>query len=348
MARLQGLVPCRVVPAREIRFTLRRSYGDLGVQAEPEQYEDIPAHSISGPDVARIVALQGVGRQTGAMTYCETGGASCRALFFRDSYMTDLAPYLARSFSHFLTLGTTTRVMLDAVDDWQADLVVSQVAERKLFFCETDHQLESYTTIFGATFDGPAGARLLKALLVRSEDPALAASLVAADHAELVQDPVHAFSLALIHESAGKIDTARHFAAQADRSRPEQPSFLALSARIYLASGEIMRAVDCARRAAEIAPNNGYFHELHCYTLVQAHDAQAALRVAQSALSRIRDSANLWYWSSVCQQAAGRAEAALSDLRNALKLSPDNPIYQIQYENLQRYQPGWSRAAILG
>ena len=50
MQALQHRVPCHTVPARDVHFTLRRAYGDLGSLTEPEQSEDVarPHHGWAG------------------------------------------------------------------------------------------------------------------------------------------------------------------------------------------------------------------------------------------------------------------------------------------------------------
>jgi hypothetical protein len=328
MDAVQPLVPCRVVPARHVSFAFRRSYGDLGSLMDPEQAEEIPVHNIQGPGAEILGSMEGVGRQTGTETRALGDVPACRALFFRDSYMTDLSPYLARSFSHFLTLGTTTRVLLDAVDAWGANLVVSQIAERKLFYYESDHLLDGYATTYGASFRGPAGARLLKALLLLREDPAEAARLIAADEATLLQDPLHAYSAALVSEANGDAARAERFIAAARAGDPDQPSFMALAARIALACGRLSDAVADAAQAARAAPYNGYFHELSTYCLVQAHEPAAALAAVEAGLTRVNDSPNLWFWASVCHQAVGNGEEAAARIVEALRLSPGNAVYE--------------------
>jgi hypothetical protein len=330
MQAVQGRVSCHVVPARDVHFTLRRSYGDLGSLTEPEQSEEIPIHTMEGPEVTMVTMMEGVGRQTCTEARAAIDLAPCRAMFFRDSYMTDLSPYLARSFSNFLTLGTTTRVMLDAVDDWQADLVVSQVAERKLIFRESDHQLDGYTTLFGGNFRTQAGAALLKALLLLREDPAESARLIAGHADALAEDAVQAYSAALICEANGDAGTAARFAETALASRPDHPSFLALAGRIALGAGRIQDAVGYTGKAVSAAPYNGYFHELHVYCLVQAHELPAALGAVTAALDAIPDSANLWFWGSVCHEASNQPEAALRCIREALRLVPADPAYAAQ------------------
>jgi hypothetical protein len=330
MRRVGELVPSRQVPARDVSFTMRRSYGDLGALMDPEEAEEIPVPSIAGEDVQVIRILEGAGRQTGTEALFGGGVPDSRALCFRDSYMTDLAPYLARSFGRFLALGTTTRVFLDAVDQWQADIVISEVAERKLFFPESDHQLDGYQAIYGGNFRSPAGGRLLKALLLYGTEPGAAAALIDADRPVLAEDPVHAYSAALICEANRDMAAAKAYAEASLAHAPDEASTRALAARIALGLGHFKDAVRLSGNAMETAPYNGYYQEFHVYALLQNGEGDAALRVVDQALARITDSANLWFWGSLCHEAAGHGARAARCAEEAFRLQPGNATYAAQ------------------
>ena len=327
MQRIAPLVPTRQVASRDVSFTTRRSYGDLGSLMDPEEAEDIPVPNIAGEDVQIVRNMAGAGRQTGTEALFTGDGPPTRALCFRDSYMTDLAPYLARSFQRLLTLGTTTRVFFDAVDRWEADIVISQVAERKLIFAESDHQLDDYQSTFGSTFRGPAGGRLLKALLLYKSSPGEAASLIAEDRQVFMDDAVQAYSAALICEAHGDIQAAQAYVAASLALAPDEASTLTLAARIALALGNLKDAVRLSGEAVRIAPFNGYYHEFHVYAQLQDGDGDAALGSVESALMRITDSANLWFWGSLCHDAAGHGARAARCANEALRLQPRNAVY---------------------
>ena len=224
--------------------------------------------------------------------------------------------------------------MLDAVDEWQADLVVSQVAERKLIFRESDHQLGGYAAMFGGEFRTPAGASLLKALLLLSDDPEESARLIAGHADALCQDAVHAYSAALICEANGDTAGAAMFAETALAAQPGQPCFLALAGRIALGAGRFEDAVQLTRRAVSAAPYNGYYHELYVYCLVQAQNLPAALAAVTAALAAITDSANLWFWGSVCHEASGQHGDAVRCIQQALDLVPAEAAYEAQLAKL--------------
>jgi len=331
LMRVAGqLVHHAPVRAVDLQFSLRKSYGDLGCQMQPEQSEEIPISSILSRDVKAARQFDGVGRLTATESSCDGTGVPRKALFFRDSFMTDLAPYVARSFSDLLTIGSTTRVLMDAVDDWGAHLVVSEVAERKLGFYETDHQLEGFEALYSVDYKSVLGKRLLQARIMLASDPAAAASLIRDDAHQFGGNAGQAFSAALVFEAAGLIDLADDLARCAVRLRPSQGSYLALAARTSLACGQTKQAADFAEASVIAAPFNGYFHELYVYCLLQIGKQAAALKAAETALAHMEDHPNLFYWASVLHASATETEMALSRIRCATKLDPVNPAYREQ------------------
>jgi hypothetical protein len=335
MAAVEKHVPCRTVPARDVQFSFRRSYGDLGSLMEPEQAQEIPVVRISGPEVTSTVQHDGVARQTSTESRFADQAARSRAIVFRDSFFTDLAPYVARSFAELLTLGTTTRMMMDLVERFAPDVVISQVAERKLCFLESDHQLEGYDTLYRGGYGSPVGKRLLQARIVMPADRAGALRMIENDDAQLRENAEHAFGAALIHEAAGRLQSADDLAQSALAARPENASFLALAARTALACGRLGQAAELAAAAAARGPYNGYFHELLVYCLMQNGQAPAALEAAEAALAHITDHANLWYWASVLQEAIGHPGRAVEHAAEAVKLDPEHQLYATQMQKLE-------------
>jgi predicted Zn-dependent protease len=227
--------------------------------------------------------------------------------------------------------------MFDAVETWRPSIVVSQVAERKLFYHGVDHQIDGFETIYHPNFRPAAGGRLLKAMLLRNQDPAAAKAAIVDHVGELAKDPVHAFSIALVMESAGDIDAAQRLIDDALEQRPDQPSFNALAARIALAKGQLATAVSFAAAAARLAPSNGYFHELHTYCVVQADGAAAAVKLVEAALRHVTDHPNLWYWASVCHAAVHQMAPAKAAIDCALALAPDDAAYLAHDEHVRSF-----------
>ena len=335
MARCVDCVPVR---AEALRFDFRKAYGDLGSQTLPEQVEEIPSVRIAGPEITHIKQFDGVGRQTATEAASPTDTGACRALFFRDSFMTDLAPYIVRTFGHTLTVGTTTRVLMDVCDDWKADVVVSEVAERRLGFYESDHQLESFKTLYCEGPDASISKRLLHARISLADEPAAALRLIGTDPEPYLVSPGYAFSASIIHEANGLPDSAQLLARHALEYCPTEGSFLALAARTALACQDFDTACQLSKRAIEHAGYNGYFHELHAYCLMHALDNEAALQAAEDALTHVQDNSNLYYWASVLHAGLGNSTGAVARIDEALALDPDNPVYHAQRRKLSESQ----------
>jgi hypothetical protein len=327
MRVLSAFLPCQIVPAAATRFTFRNSFGDLGSQCEPERRSEIPIVSFDGSEPVHVLDRSGAQRQTGTVTRMP-GAPPTRLLAFRDSFMTDLAPYLARSVSDFLTVGTTTRVMLDAVDEWGADAVISEVAERRLVAFETDHQTHRYDWLYMTDHSGELGKVMLRALnLLAAGDTKAAAALVREGCPRTTTDIAHAYSAAVIFEAAGDPGSADPFADAVLGAEPGNSAALALAARIRLATGRPAEACRLLSRATEAAPWNGAITELQVYALIQCSQPAAASVAAEQGLLRIQDHANLWYWAAVLREASGRVTEAGNATSRALELDPGNPAY---------------------
>ena len=326
MAKVLPLVAARMVPWSEIRFTYRSSYGDLGCLSDPEVRADIPVAAFSGHEPVRVLDRSGAQRQTATATRMP-GMPAGRVLAFRDSFMTDLSPYLARSFSDLLTLGTTTRVMLDAVNDWDADLVISEVAERRLVAFQTDHQPHRYEWLYMTDYSGEHGQAVLRALNLMPDDPAGAADIIRNEGRRCLANPSFAYSAALVLDAAGDTVAASGFVQSLLASHPGDTAALSLAAKLVLGAGRPGEAVCLLERAVEAAPWNGAYHEMLAYALLQNKCVTQAAGAAETAVKRIEDHANLWYWTAVLREASGRPARALKAVSCALSMDPGNEVY---------------------
>lgn len=321
MSTVLPLFPARVVPPSEVRFTHRSSYGDLGSLCDPELRAEIPVAAFSGPDPEWRLDRSGAQRQTTTATHMQDAPPG-RVLAFRDSFMTDLSPYLARSVRDLLTVGTTTSVLLDAAYEWGADLVISEVAERRLNAFETDHQPHRYAWLYMTDHSGAHGQAMLRALNLMHGDPGAAAAIVRNEAGRCLEDPSHAYSAAVILDAAGDPAGASRFVQSILETTPGDTAALALASKLVLGAGRADEAVTFLERAVEIAPWNGAYWELLVYALIQDRRPVQAHSAAESALVRIRDHANLWYWAAVLREASGARESALEAVSRALALHP--------------------------
>ncbi len=326
MARILPLRTGRVVPPSEVRFTHRWTYGDLGTLCDPELRVEFPVANFSTPEPERLLQRLGAQRQT--VTVTRTPDApSARVLVFRDSFMTHLAPYLARSFSDLFTVGTTARVMLDVVGEWGADLVISEVAERRLLEFQSDHQPHSFEWMYMTDYSGEHGRAMLRARNVMQADPAQAAAIVRGEGDRCLADPSHAYTAAIILDAAGDLGAATRFVDSVIESRPANAAALCLRARLALGAGQSGEAACLVQRAVEVAPWNGAYQELLVYALREDGRARQALDAAEAALLRIDDHAGLWYWAAILRNDLGYPDSALDAVNRALVLDPFTQAY---------------------
>ena len=321
MTHILPLRHAHLVSSSEVRFNHRWSYGDLGTLCDPELRAEFPVATFSTPDPERLLERRGAQRQSVTATRTPLAPPA-RVLAFRDSFMTHLAPYLARSFSDLLTVGTTTRVMLDVVDSWGPDLVISEVAERRLLEFETDHQPHGFEWMYLTDYAGEHGEAMLRARNVMEDDPVQAAAIIRKEGDRCLADPLHAYSAAVILAAAGDPDAAAPFLDHLLAANRNDTAALCLKSKLAIAAGRSGEAARLLEHAVEAAPWNGAYHELLVYALREDGRTRAASEAAEAALLRIEDHAGLWYWAAMLREELGQRDAALDAARRALLLGP--------------------------
>lgn len=323
------------IRARDVEFKFRRSFGDLGTLVEPEQVEQIPVATMPRHQAEVVFENEGVGRIQVKETHSLTAEQS-RAMFFRDSFMSDQAVYIFRSFSNVLMAGTTTRVYLDAVDDWKPDIVISQVAERRLSLEARDHQLDRFDDTFRMDCGSPHGKLVSLGMLhVDRGDAAGALEQIASLRHDPDLAPGYAFEAAKICAANGDWAGAEALMENARSRRPSHASYQCFAAKIQLALGRCGEALQLARSAVELAPYNGFYQEVYIYSLITAGEYQRAREHANDALSRIFDSGFLWYWGSIAREKAGDIGNAAEAAEQAVALLPNHPPFLDQAEKFR-------------
>lgn len=313
------------IPARDVVFKFKRLFGDLGVQMEPEQSEMVPTAILSGHEGAVEASNDGVGRVGLLYSYSSTAVKS-KAMFYRDSFMSDLFPYITRSFSETMMAGSTSRVFLDFVDSWKPNIVTNEIGERRLHVWESDHGPECFEDIYRNDFTGPSGKAALRAMLhlQRGNDSEAAIhTREFADHNDL--DPGLAYIAARVAFSQRAFADAERLINMALAGWPERPSYLCLASQAAFGLGDNKRAISLARRSIEQMPYNGYFHELLLYELITDGQHEAAYAHVQSVLADFDDNQILHFWAAALREYKGEMESACEAIAEALILYPEDP-----------------------
>lgn len=325
---LAPLVPMSELQAHDVVFEYRRVFGDLGVLVEPERSEETPRAKLSRNDHQRIYDNEGLAR-TGCIETLAPGAAQARALFLRDSFMTEQFDYIGRSFRNVLCAGTTTSLFLDEVDAWKPDVVVTHVGERRLYAYEPDHRQDTFEDVFRTDFTSPHGRAAQKAmLLLGARRTTEALDSLAGFEGDAALRPDHAYVLAQVLHANGLHERAWAAVAVALNACPGRPSYLSMGAKIQLALGGIREAVTFAERALETAPYNGHYHQVYAYVLLSKGDAAGARRHLQATLHDIDDYATLWYFQSLACEAFGDRLGASEAIVEAMLLDGSEPAYK--------------------
>ena len=322
---LEALVPMSHIRASDISFEFRPTFGDLGASVVPERLEAAPRLTLERNPFQNVYVNDGFRRNGCQQTFAPSAAPS-RALFYRDSFFTFLAEYVARSFRDMLCVGSTS-FFLDEVDRWKPHVVVSECGERRLSYYASDHRRDSFEDLFRADFASAKGRVAHKALMLLGEGLiAQALSEIAPLEAATDLDPDHAYALAQVYVAAGDFDRAATAIEVARGALPERTSFLSIEATIALARGDTAIALDRAERALALAPYNGYHHETYATILINCHAAAEARRHLDSTFAEIDDSGVLWYLSSLASRACGDDASASETIVQALTLDPSRLV----------------------
>ncbi len=102
-----------------------------------------------------------------------------------------------------------------------------------------------------------------------------------------------------------------------------------------LDAGMTSAAVEDARRAVELEPENGMTLNMLCWTLIQDGRAQTALPLCEQAVALEPESGAIVHSHAAALEALGRLDEALPLYRRAWQLSPDDPEIVEDYERTQ-------------
>lgn len=314
-----------IVEAREVRYRFRRSYGDMGALVEPEVIVEVPVPVVEGPSRAAVKLLfdrRGAAREGWGAWECASGRG--RALVARDSFATELAPFVNATFARVDWISAQQALPFEVVDAERPDLLVWEVAERRLPFPPRDH------LPFGAcethAFDphSPAGRAGLDAVANRLDGhvgPALAAArqAVALD----AGDAVSRFWLAQLLLELGRFGEAEAAVGEALALRDDRAAYWHLRNIALRHLGRRGEALDASRRAVALLPDNGLFVSHLGFNLLAAGRTGEAVETMRECRAVVSDCEELCYWLARALLAAGEREAALAAAVDCFLLQPD-------------------------
>lgn len=298
----------RVVEPADVTFATKQAFGDLSILRQPEgQPETIPLAVIRGRHRAHTVSKNTtVLRNRVIRTRSDTAPPTA-ALIFHDSYATAQAKFWARSFGRTTFAGVTHRVYLDAVERERPDVVISIMAEHRLFEWPNDHDHWTFADDFESDCRSPAGRRTADVMvLYRQQKVAAAADAAAGIAAERGFGAYHARVAAQALVGAHRFEDALAMAMTALSLDRDSPSNLWMAAYAALYAGKPQDALTLATWAAGAEPHHGAWTELLASILIGLGRREDAALVLERAVAVIDDDPVLWRLAAEMREAGGR------------------------------------------
>lgn len=324
MAMLPADPARRALAARDIAFRFRRSFGDMGALVEPELAIEVPVPTIDGRDIRPAFNHVGAARDSWVRYDCAQGAG--RALVPRDSFATELAPFLNATFARVDWISAPQSLPFEVVDQERPDVLVWETAERRLPFPPRDHlPFGAYETYAFDVVSEPG--RLALAAQIDRQEGAVVRALENAQQGALADpgNPVHHFWLGQILMEAGRHTEAEAAVQTAIGLRDDRPAYWHLLNIILRHLGRPADSLEAATRAVALFPDNALFVSHLGYNLLAAGQLHRAIDAMRACRDAVSDSEELCHWLARAHLAAGDRAAALAAAADCFLLQPDHP-----------------------
>lgn len=273
---------------------------------------------------------------------CESGWG--RAMIARDSFGTELAPFVNATFATIDWISTGHALPFEAIDACRPDVVIWEVAERRLPFPPRDHQpFGALETLAFDTGDsvGRTGLEIVALRLDGNRQAALAAARQAV--AESPDAAILHFWLAQTLYEAGLFGEAEQVVGEAVRRNDRRPAFWHLSNVIQRHNGNAAASLAASRRAAAMAPDNALFVSHLGFNLLAAGRPEEAVAEMSRCRETVSDSEDLCYWLARAWLAIGDREAAMAQAVDCYLLQPDHAAIHALLADIREGGSGPSR-----
>ena len=135
-------------------------------------------------------------------------------------------------------------------------------------------------------------------------------------------------SLAMLYQSTNRPQQALEMYAQLEQIQPDNPAVSVNLGFLYVRQGQFDAAEKAFRKAMELAPESpASYRELARLFLAAKHNLQEAKKLAEKAVQLEPAASNYALLSMVCHK-TGDAAGAVSAIRRAIELDPNNPQYR--------------------
>lgn len=313
-AELRKLVPITEVTASDVEFTLRRGYGDLSIFMKPEgPAEFFPVGRIDPKHRAPLVRSNWAVARNRVVEFRSDSACPTSAMIFHDSYMAAQSQFIARSFGRSMFAGITSRIFLDAVDSWNPNIVITEMADHRLFAKPQDHDPWTFDDEFECDCSSPAGMKTARALiLLRQMKFAEAAKAIAGIENEPGFGGYHARVAAQIFVTDHQFALAVTMSHLALEKQCDHPSYLWMVAYAEMYNGNAEAAVTYATWAVACDSSNAAWATLLAELLIGLQRWESAAILLENIVPHLDDSPQLWRSLKIVREARGDVAGAVA------------------------------------
>ena len=323
MDRLSLVAP-RAVQPDAFSLDWREEAGDLGAVCDPPRRAETPTVHMDEPR-ARIAAdLCNHRRHMIKVTEVDDPSLPS-AVLLRDSFATEIAPFLAESFRRCVMVGSGARSFLDLVREERPDVILVERCERALPQGVIDWDLLGWREHWPAPGDGEREADAARAErdAARALDAGDAAGAVtrATDACTLGETPDRRALLGRTLLASSRADEAAVAFEQAVAVEPGRWSFVMHLGVARLAQNRMAEARDLFGRACALSPWRPFGFEHFGYASLALGEHAAARAALEEAVRLGPELLGSWMWLLRTLEAQGD-EAALARAKAAGARAP--------------------------
>lgn len=315
----------RVVQPEDFHYRWREDTGDLGWASEPPRKAFAPVAEIDRPR-ARI-AMERYDENRLALKVFEVDDPSLPVcLVARDSFATDMGPFLAESFRRTIVVGADNRFFPEMLYEERPDVVLIERAERALRFGILDWGLTTWREAWpdpgqdAGAHEADAEARRL---LAQGEATAALACADAALAAEATPD--RRFTVGRCRLACGDAQGAAEAFAAALEAEPGRWAFALHLGVAQLQLGGLEAARALFARCCAIAPWHPFGFEHFGFAALALGDATAAEPALRTAVRLAPENAGGYVWLAQLLEARGDAAEAQALIATGAAACPNDP-----------------------
>ncbi|MBX9590214.1 MAG: tetratricopeptide repeat protein [Hyphomonadaceae bacterium] len=324
--------PMHPVTVADVAYKPHRSFGDLGALVEPEVTTHIPVAVVRDGSSRHVRHHIGDGRN--AWLRCESSRGLGHAFLPRDSFATELGIFVSETFARVDWIGGTSRLHLEAIDEEKPDVVIWQIAERRLFHIEHDHHAKTAYEIYAFDRTTPFGKLAIDAYSDQMQGnlpSALQHARAAARHPDA--GAPYRYLIAELLEASGDVEEGEAVIKQAIALQDNRPAYWHLLSIIARRRDDLAAALAASERAVKLFPHNARFVADHGYNLLAFGRNREAIDVMQACRDLVSDAPHLSYWLAEAYLRMGDWQSARREAVNAYLLLPQHSeIFQLAWK----------------